>query len=305
MTEWNPNTGLASLAANAVGAPFDGGVWVSVIIGLLLALNVATIVILLVYVRRAGRAIRHVGPAGRTDHPTDRAFVALRDQSLDISQGLARLSGMMTSIGVQMTDFHRGFEQFTFGRWEEYKQLQQNCQQMVRGLIAARDRIEQLRAGRIPPENITTLAETCSLDIREALAQAGIVEISVQLGQPADSSVHKTVGVRGDSQPEGIVLDVVRHGYCVGAERDAATVIRPAEVIVSGGPALPEASAVQGMTGTAHEAAVDGRPPREEAATASDGLRENLPRKDAQPSAPMDRQDKRRPSASNRKDGTR
>lgn len=266
------------------------------------SINSSASLILLLYLRKAGRAARSSGWAGQADpQPTDRAFVALRDQSSEISQNLMRLSSLATSVGMQMTEFHRGFEQFTFGRWEDHKQLQQKCQQMVRGLIAVRDRMEQFQSGMISPEKLPTLAETCSVDACEALCQAGIVEIPVEIGQLLDPSIHKCVGRRADGRPKDAVLEVIRCGYAVAGERDGMVPIRPAEVIVSSGPAKPEAGGLEATTGPAYDVPAEERrlldkatPPRAEPC---DGL--------STKGTTAGRQNKRRPSGSNQEDAKR
>jgi hypothetical protein len=202
-----------------------------------------------------------------------------------------------------MTEFHRGFEQFAFGHWESHKQLQHKCQQLIRGMIVFRDRMEQLQAGRIPPENVATLAETCIVEAGEALGQAGIVEIPVQSGQPVNSSAHSVVGMRTDEHPKGLVLEVVRRGYAVTGERGELVPTRLAEVIISSGPAKQEAVIRDVNVNPTDSVVKEDCQPNAEIALASSEPCENLPaKKDIQHDTPLGQQNKKWPKDRTRKD---
>lgn len=243
MIECNQFTGITLLATGLTNISFDRITLLSIIVILLLAINVVVIVALLLYLRKAKRPLFSTGGLINADtRLEDRTFAALSEQATEISRNIIQLSSLVTSAGMRMTEFHRGFEQFAFGHWETHKQLQEKCQQLIRGLIVCRDRMEQLQMGRVPPEKVATLAETCIVEAGEALSQVGIVEIPVQNGQSMDSSIHSIVGMRNNEYPKGTILEVVRRGYAVTGERGELIPTRLAEVIISSGPAKQEAA---------------------------------------------------------------
>jgi len=290
------------LAAGLTDFTFDRITLLSTAVGLIVLITVAVIVAFMLYRRKIRRIISSAGQSSPADtRPGNRTFAVLSEQAAEISRNIIQLSGLLTSINMRMTEFHRGFEQFTFGQWETHKQLQEKCQQLIRGLIVFRDRMEDLQTGRISPDKVATLAETCVVETGETLGQAGIVEISVKSGQPANPSVHSVVGMRNNEHPKGTILEVARRGYAIAGERGEFIPTRLAEIIISSGPAKQKAVAEEVNMHSTDSVVEENCKPKE-AAPASSGPCEELPvKKDIQHDA-LGRQGKKWSKDNTRKD---
>lgn len=268
MIESMPFGGALVLAGSSTNGLLGWMVLLSIAVAVLVGANVVMVAITLLGPRRSRHEAEPSEWSTRTrPGPADSSFVGLREQSADIGRDLMQLSSLAASAGMRMTDFARAFERHAFGSWEGSKQLQERCQELLRAMIIFRDRIEQLREGRIPPDRVRSVAETCDLQIGEALSQAGVQEIPVQIGQPRDPSTHNVVGLAPGEQLKGVVLEVVRRGYAVADERGQLVPIRPAEVVVSSGPASLQSALAEAPEGPAGKVVPPGHVPLVETPT--------------------------------------
>ncbi|MCX7009646.1 MAG: nucleotide exchange factor GrpE [Kiritimatiellaeota bacterium] len=82
--------------------------------------------------------------------------------------------------------------------------------------------------------NIVTGFQMIYTQLMEAFTQAGLAPLPVE-GQPFDPNQHEAVtSIASEEHPEGTVITEVRRGYTLGGK-----LLRPAQVIVSRGPAEP------------------------------------------------------------------
>ena len=96
-----------------------------------------------------------------------------------------------------------------------------------------------LAATKQPGADLKSLAggvEMVLTQFKSALATHGLKEIS-PAGQAFDANLHEAISAQPSADtPEGTVLMVVRTGYSLNGR-----LLRPASVVVSSGPAKPEA----------------------------------------------------------------
>ncbi|HEY0944933.1 MAG TPA: nucleotide exchange factor GrpE [Opitutaceae bacterium] len=95
-----------------------------------------------------------------------------------------------------------------------------------------------LAAARQPNAELKTLVggiEMVGTQLKTALTQHGLKEIN-PVGQPFDPNLHESIAQAPSAEiAEGNVLQVVRTGYSLNGR-----LLRPASVVVSGGPAKEE-----------------------------------------------------------------
>ncbi len=96
-----------------------------------------------------------------------------------------------------------------------------------------------LAAARQPGADATSLAGGVDMvlaQFKAALASHGLKEIN-PAGQPFDANLHEAISAQPSAEvPEGRVLTVVRTGFSLNGR-----LLRPASVVVSGGPGKKEA----------------------------------------------------------------
>ncbi|MDE3084122.1 MAG: nucleotide exchange factor GrpE [Verrucomicrobiota bacterium] len=114
---------------------------------------------------------------------------------------------------------------------------------VVEDLLSALDNLALgLAAARQPGAEVKTLVggvEMVLSQLKAALAQHGLKEINPAIGQPFDPHQHESISHQSSFDvPVEHVLTVVRTGYTLNGR-----LLRPASVVLSGGPAKLEAKA--------------------------------------------------------------
>ena len=114
---------------------------------------------------------------------------------------------------------------------------QQAAAQLIAALLPALDHFQLgLKNAQVHAQdaNIVTGFQMIYTQLLEAFTQAGLAALPVE-GQPFDPNMHEAVTtVPSEEHPEGTVITEVRRGYTLGGK-----LLRPAQVIVSRGPAVP------------------------------------------------------------------
>jgi molecular chaperone GrpE len=118
---------------------------------------------------------------------------------------------------------------------------QQAAAQLIGALLPALDHFQLgLKNAQIHAKdaNIVTGFQMIYTQLLEAFTQAGLAPLPVE-GQPFDPNLHEAVtSLASEEHPEGTVITELRRGYTLGGK-----LLRPAQVIVSRGPAEPAAAA--------------------------------------------------------------
>ena len=117
--------------------------------------------------------------------------------------------------------------------WEAERVARSALHGLAGGVFLALDHLDRAAAGSPGDDRLRWFGD--KLD--RVLADAGIDEIRVGVGNAFDGGVHRHVGERDADLPRGAVLAVTRKGYVRRGEggRDEACVLRPAEVVLSSG----------------------------------------------------------------------
>ena len=117
---------------------------------------------------------------------------------------------------------------------------QQAAAQLISALLPALDHFQLgLKNAQIHAKdaNIVTGFQMIFTQLLEAFTQAGLAPLPVE-GQPFDPNLHEAVtSIASEEHPEGTVITELRRGYTLGGK-----LLRPAQVIVSRGPAAAEAA---------------------------------------------------------------
>lgn len=96
-----------------------------------------------------------------------------------------------------------------------------------------------LAAAKAPNADLKSLVDGISMvaeQLKTTLASHGLKEVN-PVGQPFDPNFHEALSQQPSSEhPEGTVISVIRVGFTLNGR-----LLRPASVIVSSGPAAPEA----------------------------------------------------------------
>ena len=118
---------------------------------------------------------------------------------------------------------------------------QQAAAQLISALLPALDHFQLgLKNAQIHAKdaNIVTGFQMIFTQLLEAFTQAGLAPLPVE-GQPFDPNLHEAVtSIASEEHPEGTVITELRRGYTLGGK-----LLRPAQVIVSRGPAEAAAAA--------------------------------------------------------------
>ena len=118
---------------------------------------------------------------------------------------------------------------------------QQAAAQLIGALLPALDHFQLgLKNAQIHAQDasIVTGFQMIYTQLLEAFTQAGLTPLPVE-GQPFDPNLHEAVtSLASEEHPEGTVITELRRGYMLGGK-----LLRPAQVIVSRGPAASAAAA--------------------------------------------------------------
>lgn len=116
---------------------------------------------------------------------------------------------------------------------------QQAAARLISALLPALDHFQLgLKNAQVHAKDATIVTgfQMIYTQLMEAFTQAGLAPLPVE-GQPFDPNQHEAVtSIASEEHPEGTVITEVRRGYTLGGK-----LLRPAQVIVSRGPAAPAA----------------------------------------------------------------
>ena len=126
---------------------------------------------------------------------------------------------------------------------------QQAAAQLISALLPALDHFQLgLKNAQIHAQDasIVTGFQMIYTQLLEAFTQAGLAPLPVE-GQPFDPNLHEAVtSLASEEHPEGTVITELRRGYTLGGK-----LLRPAQVIVSRGPAAAAAAPAPAPAGEA------------------------------------------------------
>jgi hypothetical protein len=119
--------------------------------------------------------------------------------------------------------------------WEKERSFLERYHHLTEHLFLLMDHVELQLKGGAGREGSELLYKKAS----RILEEEGIEEIPVREGEKFDGKFHKHVGERPGETPAGTILEVARKGYVMKGDLlgEEEIVLRPAEVIVSSGPA--------------------------------------------------------------------
>jgi len=122
--------------------------------------------------------------------------------------------------------------------WEKERSFLERYHHLTEHLFLLMDHVELQVKGGAGREGSELLYKKAS----RILEEEGIEEIPVREGEKFDGKFHKHVGERPGETPAGTILEVARKGYVMKGDLlgEEEIVLRPAEVIVSSGPARPD-----------------------------------------------------------------
>lgn len=122
--------------------------------------------------------------------------------------------------------------------WEKERSFLERYHHLTEHLFLLMDHVELQLKGGAGREGSELLYKKAS----RILEEEGIEEIPVKEGEKFDGKFHKHVGERPGETPAGTILEVARKGYVMKGDLlgEEEIVLRPAEVIVSSGPARPD-----------------------------------------------------------------
>ena len=138
----------------------------------------------------------------------------------------------------QLLRLQADFDNFRKRTQRDRAELQQQAAaQLISALLPALDHFQlglKNAQAHAKDANIVTGFQMIYTQLMEAFTQAGLAPLPVE-GQPFDPNQHEAVtSIASEEHPEGTVITEVRRGYTLGGK-----LLRPAQVIVSRGPAEP------------------------------------------------------------------
>ncbi len=203
----------------------------TILLILLLAGNVLTLVLL-----RSSRFIA-AGATGRPAQPGP-AFASLREQGQDVSHALHQASGQLNDAGAKLALLQKGWEQLSVAAWAARSSLEQQHFRLANDLFSILDIRQAVQEGIVSTAPGQTL-EIVFRRLRESFEDAGITSIDVTPGAQFSGELHNSVRECHCEQPARSIVKVVRAGYMLASGATGSVVLRPADVVVSLGPASP------------------------------------------------------------------
>jgi molecular chaperone GrpE (heat shock protein) len=156
-------------------------------------------------------------------------FVRLRDS-------VSQISGLLTEAGTNLEKLHLDIEDYGAKSWNQEKELEGKYYRLADSLFLLIDHLENaIKDGKKSDEIGWIYRRICRI-----LEDEGIEEIPVKRGDQFNSTYHKHVDSRPEELPKSTVLEVTRKGYYMKDETGEDIILRPAEVVVSGGPSVKQ-----------------------------------------------------------------
>jgi len=160
----------------------------------------------------------------RSDRKAPLPFIKLRDN-------VKQITGVLAEAGKNLEKLHLDVEDYGAKSWNQEKESEEKYLRLADSLFRLLDELEDL----IKNENKSDDIDRIYRMTLRILEHEGIEEIPVKKGDHFSGTHHKCVGSRPDENPRSAILEIKRKGYYAKSKTGEYTILRPAEVIVSGG----------------------------------------------------------------------
>ncbi len=166
-----------------------------------------------------------------------------RDQlgsSADTNLSLVEQLKAIEEIRSRLYDIQTGVERHAAQSARREQSIKQHYDRLIAGLLLLLDYFEEANRAGSPTQEL----EWFHHRVLRILRDECIEELPVQLGEQFCGEYHRHVGERPDSRPRGSVLEITRRGYWRIADGEKIA-LRPAEVVISSGPAATSRDATE------------------------------------------------------------